>query len=187
MRAAARVGLAQHDDLFHRQARLDLIERVVPGLDADQVARVHRELGRLLGIEPTPLDGILGGLQPLRLGVGGSGQKQHQSEQSHVRPPLGGLSYQVLTVHGRSRMVRWSDHLTTMATTASRTRKSSSELPELREVRKARRYEQVAEQIQRLILRGVLKPGDRLPPERELTRKFGVARSSIRDAIRTLE
>jgi GntR family transcriptional repressor for pyruvate dehydrogenase complex len=33
----------------------------------------------------------------------------------------------------------------------------------------------------------VLKPGDRLPPERELTRKFGVARSSIRDAIRTLE
>lgn len=60
-------------------------------------------------------------------------------------------------------------------------------MAELREVRKARRYEQVAEQIQRLIIRGVLKPGDRLPPERELTRKFGVARSSIRDAIRTLE
>jgi GntR family transcriptional repressor for pyruvate dehydrogenase complex len=60
-------------------------------------------------------------------------------------------------------------------------------MAELRVVRKARRYEQVAEQIQRLIIRGVLKPGDRLPPERELTRKFGVARSSIRDAIRTLE
>ncbi len=60
-------------------------------------------------------------------------------------------------------------------------------MAELRQVRKARRYEQVAEQIQRLIIRGVLKPGDRLPPERELTRKFGVARSSIRDAIRTLE
>jgi GntR family transcriptional repressor for pyruvate dehydrogenase complex len=58
---------------------------------------------------------------------------------------------------------------------------------EVREVRKARRYEQVAEQIERLILKGVLKPGDRLPPERDLAAKFGVARSSIRDAIRTLE
>jgi GntR family transcriptional repressor for pyruvate dehydrogenase complex len=60
-------------------------------------------------------------------------------------------------------------------------------MAELREVRKARRYEQVAEQIQRLIVKGVLKPGDRLPPERDLALKFGVARSSIRDAIRTLE
>jgi GntR family transcriptional repressor for pyruvate dehydrogenase complex len=57
----------------------------------------------------------------------------------------------------------------------------------LREVRKGRRYEQVAEQIERLILKGVLKPGDRLPPERDLAQKFGVARSSIRDAVRTLE
>ncbi len=60
-------------------------------------------------------------------------------------------------------------------------------MAELREVRKARRYEQVAEQIKRLIVKGVLKPGDRLPPERDLALKFGVARSSIRDAIRTLE
>jgi GntR family transcriptional repressor for pyruvate dehydrogenase complex len=74
-----------------------------------------------------------------------------------------------------------------MAASASRTSKAHPAMAELREVRKARRYEQVAEQIQRLIIRGVLKPGDRLPPERELTRKFGVARSSIRDAIRTLE
>src|SRR3979490_423230 len=75
-----------------------------------------------------------------------------------------------------------------MAVSASRARsKTHPAMAELRVVRKARRYEQVAEQIQRLIIRGVLKPGDRLPPERELTRKFGVARSSIRDAIRTLE
>ncbi len=60
-------------------------------------------------------------------------------------------------------------------------------MAELRVVRKARRYQQVAEQIQRLILKGVLKPGDCLPPERDLAQKFGVARSSIRDAIRTLE
>ncbi len=54
-------------------------------------------------------------------------------------------------------------------------------------VRKVRRYEQVAEQIRRLISSGALKPGDLLPPERELAEKLGVGRSSIRDAVRTLE
>jgi GntR family transcriptional repressor for pyruvate dehydrogenase complex len=54
-------------------------------------------------------------------------------------------------------------------------------------VRKVRRYEQVAEQIRRLISEGSLKPGDLLPPERELVAKLGVGRSSIRDAVRTLE
>jgi len=50
-----------------------------------------------------------------------------------------------------------------------------------------RRYEQVAEQIRRLISSGALKTGDLLPPERELAAKLGVGRSSIRDAVRTLE
>ena len=59
--------------------------------------------------------------------------------------------------------------------------------PEFHAVRKGRRYEQVAEQIQQLIASGALSPGDRLPPERELAAKFGVGRSSLRDAIRTLE
>src|SRR3989440_6412689 len=54
-------------------------------------------------------------------------------------------------------------------------------------VRKVRRYEQVAEQIRRMISEGALKPGDLLPPERELVAKLGVGRSSIRDAVRTLE
>jgi len=59
--------------------------------------------------------------------------------------------------------------------------------PEFRAVRTGRRYEQVAAQIQQLIASGALKPGDRLPNERELAAKFGVGRSSLRDAIRTLE
>src|SRR5947209_20100011 len=54
-------------------------------------------------------------------------------------------------------------------------------------VRKVRRYEQVAEQIRRLISDGTLKSGDLLPPERELAEKLGVGRSSVRDAMRTLE
>ncbi|MHB8215530.1 MAG: FadR/GntR family transcriptional regulator [Candidatus Sulfotelmatobacter sp.] len=44
----------------------------------------------------------------------------------------------------------------------------------------------MARQIERLILKK-LKPGDKLPSERELAEMLGVSRSSIRDAIRGLE
>jgi GntR family transcriptional repressor for pyruvate dehydrogenase complex len=37
------------------------------------------------------------------------------------------------------------------------------------------------------IAAGVLKPGGRLPPERELAETFGVARSSLRPALKVLE
>jgi GntR family transcriptional regulator, transcriptional repressor for pyruvate dehydrogenase complex len=47
-------------------------------------------------------------------------------------------------------------------------------------------FEAVADQIQRWVFED-LKPGDTLPPERELVRMFGVSRSSVRDAIRKLE
>jgi len=53
-------------------------------------------------------------------------------------------------------------------------------------VRRNKVYEEVARRLERLILEK-LKPGDMLPPERELAGKFGVSRSSIRDAIRSLE
>jgi GntR family transcriptional repressor for pyruvate dehydrogenase complex len=54
-------------------------------------------------------------------------------------------------------------------------------------VRKTRVFEDVARQIQRLIVDGVLKPGELLPPERQLAEQFGVSRNSVRDAIRALE
>jgi GntR family transcriptional repressor for pyruvate dehydrogenase complex len=54
-------------------------------------------------------------------------------------------------------------------------------------VKKTRVFEGVAQQMQRLIVDGALKPGDLLPPERELAERFAVSRSSVRDAIRTLE
>ena len=59
--------------------------------------------------------------------------------------------------------------------------------PAFETVRKVRRYEQVAEQIRKLIASGALKAGDKLPSERDLCRTLGVGRSSIRDAVRTLE
>jgi GntR family transcriptional repressor for pyruvate dehydrogenase complex len=54
-------------------------------------------------------------------------------------------------------------------------------------IHRPRVYEEVARRLQALIVDGQLKPGDRLPPERELVRQFQVSRGSVRDAIRVLE
>ena len=53
--------------------------------------------------------------------------------------------------------------------------------------RQAKLSNQVADQIQQLILSRDLKPGDRLPTERELGDTFQVSRTVIREAIRSLE
>lgn len=45
----------------------------------------------------------------------------------------------------------------------------------------------VLRQIELLILRGILHPGERLPAERELAERFGVSRPSLREAISELE
>jgi DNA-binding transcriptional regulator YhcF (GntR family) len=44
----------------------------------------------------------------------------------------------------------------------------------------------VAASLERRILEGSLKPGDRLPPERELAVELGVSRPSLREAIQKL-
>jgi len=53
-------------------------------------------------------------------------------------------------------------------------------------IRRNKVYEEVARQLERMILKK-LHPGDKLPSERELAESLGVSRSSIRDAIRSLE
>jgi GntR family transcriptional repressor for pyruvate dehydrogenase complex len=44
----------------------------------------------------------------------------------------------------------------------------------------------IEEQIKSLILKGELKPGDVLPPERELVKVFKVSRASLREALKSL-
>lgn len=56
-----------------------------------------------------------------------------------------------------------------------------------RSVRSRRVSEQIVQQLQAAIFAGKLKPGDRLPPERELVERFEASRASIREATRTLE
>ena len=58
---------------------------------------------------------------------------------------------------------------------------------EFEAVRRTKVYEQVAQQLQRMIRDGLVKPGEKLPPERELAEMLQVSRGSLRDAIRTLE
>ena len=45
----------------------------------------------------------------------------------------------------------------------------------------------VTRQIEKLILRGVLRPGERLPAERELAERLGVSRPSLREAVADLQ
>lgn len=45
----------------------------------------------------------------------------------------------------------------------------------------------VVRQIELLILRGILSPGERLPPERELADRLGVSRPSLREALAELQ
>jgi DNA-binding FadR family transcriptional regulator len=47
-------------------------------------------------------------------------------------------------------------------------------------------YEQVADQLRELIVRGDLRPGDRLPVESALADDFGVSRATVREALRQL-
>ena len=45
----------------------------------------------------------------------------------------------------------------------------------------------VVKQIEGLILRGILRPGERLPSERDLAERLGVSRPSLRDALSELQ
>ncbi|HTM40921.1 MAG TPA: FadR/GntR family transcriptional regulator [Terriglobales bacterium] len=53
-------------------------------------------------------------------------------------------------------------------------------------VRSSRLYEQIVKQIEDSVLKGILKPGDQLPAERELAEQFGVSRTAVREAIKAL-
>jgi GntR family transcriptional regulator, transcriptional repressor for pyruvate dehydrogenase complex len=54
-------------------------------------------------------------------------------------------------------------------------------------IHRQRTFEQILEQLQGMILRGELRPGDRLPNERSLAEQLGVGRPSLREALRVLE
>lgn len=48
-------------------------------------------------------------------------------------------------------------------------------------------YEAIVSQVKEAVFRRALKPGDRLPSEKEMIRMFGVSNMAVREAMRTLE
>ena len=57
----------------------------------------------------------------------------------------------------------------------------------LKPVEKKKAYEDIVQQIRTLVEEGKLKRNDHLPSERELSETFRVSRTTVREAIRTLE
>lgn len=58
--------------------------------------------------------------------------------------------------------------------------------PSFQPIKQEKISAKIAEQIKSLIAKGELKPGDVLPPERELVRIFKVSRTSLREALKSL-
>src|SRR5580698_6822445 len=56
-----------------------------------------------------------------------------------------------------------------------------------RPIRTRRAFEEICERIREQLALGVLKPGDKLPAERELAQQLGVSRNVLREALRSLE
>jgi GntR family transcriptional repressor for pyruvate dehydrogenase complex len=68
------------------------------------------------------------------------------------------------------------------------TNRAEDEGPELfSPVETGRMSGAIVDQVRDLIYQGKLRPGRRLPSERELAERFGVSRVTVRDALRSLE
>lgn len=56
-----------------------------------------------------------------------------------------------------------------------------------RKIRQPKLSDAIVEALENMILEGSLRPGEKLPAERELAKQFDVSRPSIREAIQALE
>jgi GntR family transcriptional repressor for pyruvate dehydrogenase complex len=54
-------------------------------------------------------------------------------------------------------------------------------------IKRPRAFEEICERIRQQLSVGALRPGDKLPAERELARQLGVSRTALREALRSLE
>ncbi|MCW5654380.1 GntR family transcriptional regulator [Hydrogenophaga sp.] len=66
-------------------------------------------------------------------------------------------------------------------------RKSSSSPLQITPVQARRTFEVVVHHIREQLASGALKPGDKLPSEKDLAEQLGVGRNAVREALRNLE
>jgi GntR family transcriptional regulator, transcriptional repressor for pyruvate dehydrogenase complex len=64
---------------------------------------------------------------------------------------------------------------------------AGTQQPDYGPIRSKRVFEEICERIRQELASGRLKPGDKLPAERELAERFGVSRAAVREAFRSLE
>lgn len=57
----------------------------------------------------------------------------------------------------------------------------------MKAIKTSKRYKLVIQEIQNYIIENNLKPGDKLPTEKKLAKKLQVGRSSVREAVKSLE
>jgi len=81
----------------------------------------------------------------------------------------------------------WWHYYWSMATDGAKTSGRGATDDIFTKVTPGRASEMIVDQIRLLIRDGHLKPGDRLPAERELGDRFGVSRVTVREALRGLE
>ena len=79
-------------------------------------------------------------------------------------------------MHNKGQVIGWSDQLTTRPI-----------MEDFKVIKRRSLYQDIVGQIQEFIRDGILKPGDRLPAERDLAERLQVSRSSLREAMRALE
>lgn len=58
---------------------------------------------------------------------------------------------------------------------------------QLKPVKRKKLYQDIVEQLEEMMLRGQLSPGDTLPSERDLMDQFAVGRTSVREALFSLQ
>ncbi len=100
------------------------------------------------------------------------------------------------TIKWTKRLVRpynWSDHCTDLKNDLSRVdrgddlaKKPLTSL-EFESIKVPKVSDSIVDQLEEMILDGVLKPGDRLPAERDLALQLNVSRPSLREAIVVME
>jgi len=49
-----------------------------------------------------------------------------------------------------------------------------------------KRHQRVSQEIRNSIFNGSIRPGDRPPPQRDMSKAFGVSRITIREALKSL-
>lgn len=74
-----------------------------------------------------------------------------------------------------------------MSTPASNAPAAARPLASFTPIRTRRAFEEICDRIRTQIAEGQLRPGDKLPAERDLAQQFGVGRNALREALRSLE